>query len=63
MMSAPTVNSDALLAVLLPELEKLCKNAPQFGSISLRADIHDGDAGRVATAIEISRKIAPRATR
>jgi hypothetical protein len=62
-MSAPTVNADALLAVLLPELEKLCRNAPQFGTITLHADIHDWDAGRVAAAIEISRKIAPRAVR
>jgi hypothetical protein len=62
-MSAQTVNTDALIAVLRPELERLCRNAPFFGSISLKADIHDGDIGRVALALETSRKIAPRQVR
>lgn len=62
-MSAQTVNPDALLAVLYPELEKLCKNAPLHGEIILRASIHDGDIGRVTLGIETSRKIAPRWTR
>jgi hypothetical protein len=62
-MSAPTVYADALFAGLMPELEKLCKNAPLFGKITFAADIHDGDIGRVSVAIETSRKIASRATR
>ena len=51
-MSAPTVNADALAAVLKPELEKLCHNAPLFGKITLTADLHDGDIGRVTLGIE-----------
>lgn len=62
-MSAPTVNTDALIAVLRPELEKLCRNAPQFGKITLTADLHDGDVGRVSLGIESARRIAPRAVR
>ncbi|GAB6276037.1 MAG: hypothetical protein SAMD01599839_05770 [Rectinema sp.] len=62
-MSALTANADALMAVLQPELERLCKNAPQFGVLTLRADIHDGDVGRVSLGIETARKIAPRTAR
>ena len=62
-MNAQTVNPDALIAVLKPELEKLCRNSPQFGVLILRADIHDGDVGRVTLGIETARKIAPRAYR
>jgi hypothetical protein len=62
-MSAPTVNTDALFAALQPELEKLCRNSPQFGVLTLRADIHDGDIGRVSIGIETSKKIPPRAGR
>jgi len=62
-MSAPTVNTDALIAVLKPELEKLCRNSPQFGVLVLRADIHDGDVGRISLGIEVARKITPRSTR
>ncbi|OQB98781.1 MAG: hypothetical protein BWX81_00209 [Spirochaetes bacterium ADurb.Bin110] len=57
-MSAQTVNSDALISVLLPELRKLCSNAPQFGEISLSATIHDGDVGRISIGIQTTRKIA-----
>ena len=59
-MGAPTVNTDALIAVLRPELEKLCKNSPQFGVLILRADIHDGDVGRITLGIETARRISPR---
>lgn len=59
----PTVSTDALIITLLPELEKLCRNAPLFGSISFRAEIHDGDVGRISIGIETSRKIAPRSSR
>ena len=62
-MSAPNVNADALFAILKPELEKLCENAPQFGVITLRADIHDGDVGRTSFGIETTRKIASKAAR
>ena len=62
-MSAPTVNTDALIAVLKPELEKLCHNAPLFGKITLTADLHDGDIGRVTLGIETARKIPPRVMR
>jgi hypothetical protein len=56
-MSAPTVNSDALLSALLPELKKLCLNAPQFGEISLTASIHNGDIGRISLGIQTTTKI------
>lgn len=60
-MSALTANAEALMSVLLPELKKLCINAPQFGEIFLRAKIHDGDVGLVSTAVEFTRKISPKA--
>jgi len=59
-MCAQTVNTDALFAVLKPELEKLCHDAPLFGDVILRASIHDGDIGRIILGIESARKIAPR---
>jgi hypothetical protein len=62
-MSALTANADALMAVLKPELERLCRNAPQFGEISLTASIHDFDVGRVSLGIETARKIVPHAAR
>jgi hypothetical protein len=62
-MSALTNTTDALVQVLLPELERLCRNAPQFGSINLRADLHDFGIGRVVLGIETSRRILPRAQR
>jgi hypothetical protein len=62
-MSAPTVNADALIAVLKPELEKLCRNAPLFGDLVLRASMHDGEIGRIVLGIETARKIPPRAIR
>ena len=62
-MSAQTVNPDALFAVLKPELEKLCRNAPLFGELTLRASVHDGDVGRVTLGIETARKITPRTGR
>jgi hypothetical protein len=62
-MSAQTVNTDALVAVLLPELRKLCANAPLFGEITLRASIHDNDIGRISLGIETSRRIASRNVR
>lgn len=62
-MSAPTVNTDALIAVLRPELEKLCRNAPQYGTITLKAELHDFGIGRIIIGIETGRKIAPRTQR
>lgn len=62
-MSALTNTTDALVKVLLPELERLCRNAPQYGQISLRADLHDFGVGRVILGIETSRRILPRAQR
>ncbi len=62
-MSAHTVNADALFAVLKPELEKLCRDAPQYGDLILRASIHDGDVGRITLGIETALKITPRAIR
>lgn len=62
-MSALTVNADALMIVLKPELEKLCRNAPLFGDLVLRASLHDGDIGRIVLGIETARKIAPRFSR
>jgi len=62
-MSAPTNNLDVLVTVLHPELERLCRNAPQYGTITLKADLHDFGIGRIIIGIETSRKIAPRALR
>lgn len=62
-MSAQTVDADALEAALLPELRKLCRNAPEYGELVLRASLHDGDVGRVTLGIETARKIAGRSDR
>ena len=62
-MSTLTVNADALLALLQPELEHLCKSAPRYGVISIQATIHDGDVGRVSLGVEIARNISPRVAR
>jgi hypothetical protein len=62
-MSAQTENSDALEAVLVPELKKLCRNAPEYGEIILRASLHDGDVGKVSLGIETARKITSRSNR
>lgn len=62
-MSAPIVNEDALFAVLKPELEKLCKNSPRFGALTLRAEIHYGAVGNVSLGIETTCKIAKQSSR
>jgi hypothetical protein len=62
-MNAHTVNPDALFAILKPELERLCRNAPLFGELTLRARVHDGDVGSVSLGIETTRKIATRVVR
>lgn len=62
-MSALTNTTDALINALIPELERLCRNAPQYGSISIRADLHDFGVGRVVLGIETSRRILPRVQR
>jgi len=62
-MSAPTANVDALRAVLRDEIEKLVKVSPDFGALTLRAEIHDGAIGRVSLGVETARKIAPRPNR
>jgi hypothetical protein len=58
MMDAPTVKSDVLFAVLKPEKVKLCQNAPQFGELILKVNIHDGNVSRVTLGIETARRIA-----
>lgn len=64
---APTASADAkaerLLAVLLPYLRQLLRDAPDHGEISLAAVLHDGDIGRVRLGAEVSRIVAPRADR
>jgi hypothetical protein len=57
-MSVQTAKADALISVLLPELKKLCNNAPDFGKITLTATIHDSDIGNISLGIETTRKIA-----
>lgn len=59
-MGAPTSNVDALMEVLKPELEKLCRNCPPFGRLTMAVDIHDSQAGRITLGIETARKIASR---
>lgn len=62
-MSVQAVKADALIAILKPELDRLCLNAPLYGDLILRASLHDGDIGRIILGIESSRKILPRAQR
>jgi len=62
-MSAQAVQTDALMAVMIPEVRKLAENAPQFGELILRASIHDGDIGRVSLGIETSRRVCSRSNR
>jgi len=57
------VSAEVLLAVLTPELERLCRNAPLYGELILRATIADGEIGRVVLGIETSRKLLPREER
>ena len=59
-MNPPTIDADALFAILKPEVEKLCYNAPLFGEITLKATIHQGNIAKISTGIEISCKIDPR---
>ena len=46
-----------VLEELLPELENLADNLPQYGEISLRAKIYDYKVGTVTLGTEISKKI------
>jgi hypothetical protein len=62
-MSLPAQNADSLIAVLEPELRRLCENSPRYGELILRATIADGDIGRVVLGIETSRKLLPREER
>ena len=62
-MSAQTDRTDALMAVLIPEVRRLAENVPAFGELVLRANIHDYDVGRISLGIETSRRIAPRSNR
>lgn len=62
-MSAQTDRTDALMSVLIPEVRKLAENAPAFGELVLRANIHDFDVGRISLGIETSRRIGNRSTR
>ena len=50
-------NKQKIIQELLPELEKLVENLPQFGEISLRAKICDYKVGTISTAKEISKRI------
>jgi len=43
--------------VLLPELENLADNLPQYGEISLKAKICDYKVGTISLGKEIARKI------
>lgn len=47
---------------LLSELRKLIDSAPDFGAITLTADIHDGQIVKVNSGIERSYKVRPRVT-
>ena len=62
-MSAQTDRTDALMAVLVPEVRKLAENAPAFGELVLRANVHDYDIGRISLGIETSRRIGNRSNR
>jgi hypothetical protein len=62
-MSAQTDRTDALMALLIPEVRKLAENAPAFGELVLRANIHDYDVGRISLGIETSRRIGSRSNR
>jgi hypothetical protein len=64
---APTATADAkadrLLEIIKPYLLQLLRDAPDFGEITLGANIHDGDIGQVSLSAKILRKVAPRVDR
>ena len=62
-MGGPTAKAEALRTVLHQELEKLIRECPEFGSLVLRAEVHDGAIGRVSLGIETTRKLAARPER
>jgi len=43
---------------ILPQLEKLTENLPQYGEISLKVKICDYKVGTISLGTEISRKIS-----
>ena len=58
-MRVANVDAGKLMDALLPELEKLCKNAPRYGEVALRAVLADGKVGRICLGVEVLRKIEP----
>jgi hypothetical protein len=56
-MTKPINNAEAIIAVLLPELEKLARNSPQYGELTMRVKISDYQVGTISLGIETSRKI------
>jgi len=47
-----------LINTILPHLENLINNTPQYGEISIRIKISDYKAGTITHGIEHSKKIA-----
>jgi hypothetical protein len=43
-----------------PELVKLLKNAPEYGSCGIDIVLHQGEVLRVIVRAEVSRKLEPR---
>jgi hypothetical protein len=59
-MKAPTEQTDAIMAVLTPELRKLADNIPPYGEIILRAKVSDSQIGSISLGIETARKVTAR---
>jgi len=58
-MNTPRPDPKALMDMLSPELMKLCKGAPAYGELTLRAILADSKVGRICLGVEVLRKIEP----
>ena len=52
--------ADYLLEQVKPELLKLLRNAPEYGSCGLEIFLHQGEIVRLLVKAEVTRKLEPR---
>ena len=52
--------ADYLLEQVKPELLKLLRNAPEYGSCGLEIFLHQGEMVRLLVKAEVTRKLEPR---
>lgn len=47
-------------AAIMPYLDRICDNAPEFGSAGLTVVFHDGEISRIDLSETVQRKIVSR---